>query len=120
MFAVTGVIAGLFYLALIPNAPIRFPSALVLPAGLIIIIGLQTLNGFLLYRADALFPVLTLLGFSAALILGATLAARDGCAPVSFTLAWTFIVSALLSLFCQHAANVRAAKDENFMTDSFC
>lgn len=100
---ISGVFVGLFYLAYSARSPVRLPSAFVLPLSLIIIIGLQALNGFLLYPIDCLFPILTLIGFSAALVLGATIANADkGMAEISFTLAWTFIISCLFSLLCQH------------------
>jgi len=106
------VLAGLIYLACIQEGKIRLPAILVLPLGLIIVIGLQTLNGLLLYPIDALFPVLTLLGFAAALILGATLAeSGQGLPSIGVALGWTFIVSALISLICQHVqiANLDAS-----------
>ncbi len=103
LLPVAGVMAGLIYLAALPQGRIRLPATLVVPVGLIIVIALQTFNGLLLYPIDALFPILTLLGFSVALILGATLSeSGPGWPALSFALAWTFIVSCLVSLVCQH------------------
>lgn len=103
LFAIGAALVTLIYLMLLPAAKIRLTSALILPVGLIAIIGLQTLNGLLLYPADSLFPVLTLVGCAAAVIVGATLACQEnGLAAIASSLAWAFIISGLISLFCQH------------------
>jgi hypothetical protein len=100
--AIVGVIIALSWIGFQSKAVLRVPSSVVLPLMLIVIIGLQTFHGMLLFPIDSVFPILYLISFALALILGATCAAQpDGLRKVSFTLAATFIVSGLLSVFFQ-------------------
>lgn len=100
--AIMGVIVALSWMGFQSKAMLRIPSSVVLPLMLIVIIGLHTLNGMLLFPIDSVFPIFYLISFALALILGATFAAhQDGLKNVSVTLAATFITVGLLSVLFQ-------------------
>ena len=84
-----------------PRVKVRFPLSLLLPVFLIVIIALQTWNGLVLMPVDSLFPVIYLLGFAVAMVLGASLADMEGGQEkLCLTLAWTFIGAGLVSVLC--------------------
>jgi hypothetical protein len=101
-FAIYGVIFALAWIGFQTQTMLRIPSAVILPLFLIVVIGLQTWNGMLLYSIDSVFPILYLISFAIALIFGATLAVEpDGLKKLSFTLAVIFIAAGLISLIFQ-------------------
>lgn len=101
-FAIYGVIFALSWIGFQRQTVIRVPSAITLPLFLVVIIGLQTWNGLLLYPIDSVFPILYLISFAIAMIFGATLAMHpDGLKRVAFTLAGIFIVAGLISVLFQ-------------------
>jgi hypothetical protein len=107
LLAVSGIYIALFYLTYSSNTSIRFSSVLVLPLGLIVIVLLQALNGYMVYSIDCLLPVLTLISLAVAIILGATMVrSPNGMIQLSLVLAWTFIISCLLSLVCMHIQTI--------------
>jgi len=101
-FAIYGVIFALCWMGFQQQTVIRIPAALILPLFLIVIIGLQTGNGLLLYPIDSVFPILYLISFAIAIIFGATLTVHpDGLKRAGFTLAGIFIAAGLISVFFQ-------------------
>lgn len=101
-FAIYGVIFALSWIGFQRQTIIRVPSAITLPLFLVVIIGLQTWNGLLLYPIDSVFPILYLISFAIAMIFGATLAMHpDGLKRVAFTLAGIFIAAGLISVLFQ-------------------
>lgn len=101
-FAIYGAIFALSSIGFQQQTVIRIPVAVTLPLFLIVIIGLQTWNGLLLYPIDSVFPVLYLMSFVIAIILGATLTAQpDGLKRVGLTLACIFIAAGLISVLFQ-------------------
>lgn len=102
VFAILGVIFAFSWIGLRTPLTLRVPGSVILPAFLIVIIGLQTWNGLLLYSIDSVFPILYLISFAIALMFGATLSAYpDGLKKLSFTLAGIFIAAGLISLLFQ-------------------
>jgi hypothetical protein len=100
--AILGVIAASCWIGLRSNAVLRIPISVILPLFLIIIIGLQTWNGLLLFPVDSIFPILYLVSFAIALIFGATLTIHPkGLKELAFTLTVVFISAGLLSVSFQ-------------------
>jgi len=101
--AIFSVISGLSLWGWTTKAPLRIPGAVVLPLGLILVIALQTINGFILYPVESLFAILYLLCFCVALVFGSTIrAAHEDLSELCFTLACTFILTSVISVIFQH------------------
>jgi len=101
-FGIFSVILCIGYMACNSKATLRIPNAVIVPLALIVVIAVQTWNGFILYRIDMVFPVIYLICFAIALICGATLAMQeDGLKSLAFTFAWTFILIGVLSVLMQ-------------------
>ncbi len=101
--AILGVILGIGTWAWFSKEALRVPGAVILPLGLIIVIGLQTLNGFILYPTESFFAILYLSCFIVALIFGSSLLiGNDDLKEVSFALACIFVTTSIISVFFQH------------------
>jgi O-antigen ligase len=100
--AIISVILALSWIGFQARAVLRIPSAIILPLLIMVIIGLQTLNGMLVYPIDSVFPILYLISFVIAITFGATLAVHpDGLNKLGVTLACVFVAAGLISVIAQ-------------------
>ncbi|PRC90999.1 PglL family O-oligosaccharyltransferase [Solimicrobium silvestre] len=100
---ITALVFGIGFLSFSPKLTIQIPSAVFLPIGMIIIIALQTWNGFLLMPMDSFFPIVELFCFILAIIFGATLVRHlQGMEKLCFAFSCVFVVTSLLSVVFQH------------------
>ena len=101
--AILGVVLGLGIWAWASKEALRIPGAVILPLVLIIVIGLQTVNGFVLYPAESFFAILYLICFTLALIFGSSLLLGNGdLKEVSSALACLFVTASTVSVVFQH------------------
>jgi Virulence factor membrane-bound polymerase, C-terminal/O-Antigen ligase len=79
--------------------PVRLPWLAIIPAGLAVVIIIQTLLGLLTDRWDAILPIAYLLGATVAILLGATISAQpQGSQGLCKALAWAHLVAGLVSV----------------------
>jgi len=91
------------YLACIPKVTLKLPVLLLVPFGLIAVIVAQTLGGDVLFQVDSVFPVVYLVGFALAIVLGATIAAQDnGFDKLCNLLSWVYLAVGLVSVVFQN------------------
>jgi len=90
------------YFARQPIMSVRIPKSVVVPFGLIIVIVMQTLNHFIAYPTEMIFPVLYLICLALAMTCGATIAMQDqGLDMLAKVMATSFIVIGLISVAFQ-------------------
>jgi hypothetical protein len=93
-----GLTLAIAFLATDNKMSIQIPWMVILPLGLIFMIGLHLHIGRLTYAWDAVLPVSYLLGVTLALTLGATLSARpDGTKMLGSTIAYVHLIAGLIS-----------------------
>lgn len=101
-FAIFSVIFALAWMGFAKQLVLRIPSSVLLPLLLMVIIGLQTWSGLLLYPIDSFFPIIYLISLISALVYGATISAQpNGLKKLSYTLASIFIAAGLISVVAQ-------------------
>ena len=97
--ALLSVVLVLGCFGLVKKINLRIPASVVLPLGLVVVIGLQLWNEMILFPTDLIFPVVYLLGFALAMVVGATLAGMaGGLEKLCLTLAIGFVATGLLSV----------------------
>jgi hypothetical protein len=100
---IVALITGITCFAFVKKIELKIPSSIVLPLGLMVIVALQALNGFLVLPADSFYPLVDLLCFALAVIFGATVVSqRGGREKLLYGLALACISAGLLSLLFQH------------------
>jgi len=101
--AIIALIVGIGLLSISSKVEIRLPSVALLPVALIIVIALQTQNGYMLLPTDGFFPIVELLAFALAAIYGATLVATEhDLEGLCLRFAWMFMLVGLVSVVFQH------------------
>ena len=100
---IVALLAGIGLFCSVKKIELRIPSAVVLPLGLIVVIALQTWNGFILLPMDSFYPIVDLLCFALAMIFGATLALHsNGTEKLCISFAYLFVAVGLVSVVFQH------------------
>jgi O-antigen ligase len=100
--AALAILLAFGYMARVPKIVLQVPRSIILPIGLIIIIGLQTLSGNVLFPIDSFFPILYLLLFALSMIVGATMVAQNrGIDHLCEALAFVYLAVGLVSVLFQ-------------------
>ncbi len=103
VLVILGLISLILWWVRVPVITLKIPHAVIVPFGLIVVIAIQTWSQFILYPADMIFPVLYLICFSLALVVGSTIAMHEyGLSILCSVFAAGSVVAGLTSVLLQH------------------
>jgi len=101
--AILGLVCMVAFWVRVPIITLKIPHAVIVPFGLIVVIVIQASNHYILYPADMIFPVLYLICFMVALIVGATIAMHEnGLSILCLVFASCFLLAGMTSVLLQH------------------